>query len=114
MSGAGCCTGRITTRRAGAPGAVTISTNMAGRGVDIMLGGNPEQLAHAAAAKKQEARRAHLQSFVDRFRYKASKAVQAQSRLQSGQGLAQIAARSRGGRSRPSTGGMLLRAMASP
>ncbi len=34
-----------------------------------------------AAAKKQEARRAHLQSFVDRFRYKASKAVQAQSRL---------------------------------
>ena len=34
-----------------------------------------------AEAKKQEARRAHLQSFVDRFRYKASKAVQAQSRL---------------------------------
>ncbi len=32
-------------------------------------------------AKKQEARRAHLQSFVDRFRAKASKAVQAQSRL---------------------------------
>ena len=35
----------------------------------------------AAEAKKQDARRAHLQSFVDRFRYKASKAVQAQSRL---------------------------------
>jgi ATP-binding cassette subfamily F protein 3 len=35
----------------------------------------------AAEAKKQEARRAHLQSFVDRFRAKASKAVQAQSRL---------------------------------
>ncbi|MEM6740005.1 MAG: ABC-F family ATP-binding cassette domain-containing protein [Pseudomonadota bacterium] len=35
----------------------------------------------AAEAKKQEARRAHLQSFVDRFRYKASKARQAQSRL---------------------------------
>ncbi|MBT8424857.1 MAG: ATP-binding cassette domain-containing protein [Silicimonas sp.] len=34
-----------------------------------------------AEARKQEARRAHLQSFVDRFRYKASKAVQAQSRL---------------------------------
>ncbi|MFL5297185.1 MAG: ABC-F family ATP-binding cassette domain-containing protein [Phenylobacterium sp.] len=30
---------------------------------------------------KIEARRAHMQSFVDRFRYKASKAVQAQSRL---------------------------------
>ncbi|MEL7026456.1 MAG: ABC-F family ATP-binding cassette domain-containing protein [Pseudomonadota bacterium] len=34
-----------------------------------------------AEAKKQDARRAHLQSFVDRFRYKASKARQAQSRL---------------------------------
>lgn len=34
-----------------------------------------------SAAKKQEATRAHLQSFVDRFRYKASKARQAQSRL---------------------------------
>ncbi|MEO1676552.1 MAG: ABC-F family ATP-binding cassette domain-containing protein [Pseudomonadota bacterium] len=34
-----------------------------------------------AERRKQEARRAHLQSFVDRFRYKASKAVQAQSRL---------------------------------
>ncbi|MEO0428876.1 MAG: ABC-F family ATP-binding cassette domain-containing protein [Pseudomonadota bacterium] len=35
----------------------------------------------AAGAKKQAARAAHLQSFVDRFRYKASKARQAQSRL---------------------------------
>ncbi|MEM9760950.1 MAG: ABC-F family ATP-binding cassette domain-containing protein [Pseudomonadota bacterium] len=35
----------------------------------------------AASAKKQAARAAHLQSFVDRFRYKASKARQAQSRL---------------------------------
>jgi ATP-binding cassette subfamily F protein 3 len=34
-----------------------------------------------AENKKIEARRAHLQSYVDRFRYKASKAVQAQSRL---------------------------------
>lgn len=33
------------------------------------------------AARKQAARRAHLQSFVDRFRAKASKAKQAQSRL---------------------------------
>jgi len=31
--------------------------------------------------KKQETRRAHLQSYVDRFRYKADKARQAQSRL---------------------------------
>ncbi|MDH5530043.1 MAG: ABC-F family ATP-binding cassette domain-containing protein [Paracoccaceae bacterium] len=35
----------------------------------------------AAEAKKQDARRAHLQSFVDRFKAKASKAVQAQSRV---------------------------------
>ncbi|UWQ52369.1 ABC-F family ATP-binding cassette domain-containing protein [Leisingera caerulea] len=38
-------------------------------------------LAAQSEAKKQEARRAHLQSFVDRFRAKASKAVQAQARL---------------------------------
>lgn len=35
----------------------------------------------AAEAKKQDARRAHLQSFVDRFRAKASKAKQAQARI---------------------------------
>jgi ATP-binding cassette subfamily F protein 3 len=34
-----------------------------------------------AESRKQETRRAHLQSFVDRFRAKASKARQAQSRL---------------------------------
>jgi preprotein translocase subunit SecA len=33
--------------QAGRKGAVTIATNMAGRGVDIVLGGNPEALAHA-------------------------------------------------------------------
>ena len=31
--------------QAGRPGAVTVATNMAGRGVDILLGGNPEELA---------------------------------------------------------------------
>ena len=31
--------------QAGQPGAVTVATNMAGRGVDILLGGNPEGLA---------------------------------------------------------------------
>ena len=35
----------------------------------------------AAAAAKQAAQRKHMQAFVDRFRYKASKARQAQSRL---------------------------------
>ncbi len=37
--------------------------------------------AAEADAKKQEARRAHLQSYVDRFRYKADKAKQAQARI---------------------------------
>ena len=36
---------------AGAPGAVTIATNMAGRGVDIKLGGNPEHLTRLELAK---------------------------------------------------------------
>jgi preprotein translocase subunit SecA len=35
--------------QAGRVGAVTIATNMAGRGVDIMLGGNPEAMADAQA-----------------------------------------------------------------
>jgi preprotein translocase subunit SecA len=33
--------------QAGRPGAVTVSTNMAGRGTDIILGGNPDVLARA-------------------------------------------------------------------
>ncbi|QDY68716.1 ABC-F family ATP-binding cassette domain-containing protein [Qingshengfaniella alkalisoli] len=40
-----------------------------------------QRAVQAAMAKKQDARRAHLQSYVDRFRYKADKAKQAQSRL---------------------------------
>ena len=40
-----------TIAGAGRPGAVTIATNMAGRGVDIKLGGNPEQLTRNELAK---------------------------------------------------------------
>ena len=36
---------------AGQPGAVTIATNMAGRGVDIKLGGNPEHLTEVELGK---------------------------------------------------------------
>ncbi len=36
---------------AGQPGAVTIATNMAGRGVDIKLGGNPEHLTRLELVK---------------------------------------------------------------
>ncbi len=44
--------------QAGSKGAVTIATNMAGRGTDIVLGGNPEMMARAEAdsAEDPEAR----------------------------------------------------------
>jgi preprotein translocase subunit SecA len=38
--------------QAGRIGATTIATNMAGRGVDILLGGNPEYMANEAIQKK--------------------------------------------------------------
>jgi len=38
--------------QAGRKGSVTVATNMAGRGTDIMLGGNPEFLANAAVVQK--------------------------------------------------------------
>ncbi|MDO8956060.1 MAG: preprotein translocase subunit SecA [Deltaproteobacteria bacterium] len=39
--------------QAGRFGALTISTNMAGRGTDIMLGGNPEMLAREEALRRK-------------------------------------------------------------
>jgi preprotein translocase subunit SecA len=41
-----------TIAQAGRKGAVTIATNMAGRGVDIKLGGDPEGMAHPIVAKR--------------------------------------------------------------
>src|ERR687887_2249446 len=35
----------LIVAQAGRPHGVTVATNMAGRGVDILLGGNPEYLA---------------------------------------------------------------------
>ena len=40
--------------QAGRPGAVTVATNMAGRGVDIQLGGNLEGLVQAAMRKRPD------------------------------------------------------------
>jgi ATP-binding cassette, subfamily F, member 3 len=51
-----------------------------------------KQRLQAATRAKQEAERAHLQSFIDRFRAKASKAAQAQSRIKRLAKLAPIAA----------------------
>ena len=51
-------------------------------GYDRFAATRAARLAAAESeAKKQEARRAHLQSYVDRFRYKADKAKQAQARI---------------------------------
>ena len=42
--------------QAGRKGAVTIATNMAGRGTDIVLGGNPETMAWARCRTNTETR----------------------------------------------------------
>lgn len=44
--------------QAGRPGAITLATNMAGRGVDIILGGNPDadDVAAIAVAKEEQER----------------------------------------------------------
>ncbi|HEY7578598.1 MAG TPA: ABC-F family ATP-binding cassette domain-containing protein [Acetobacteraceae bacterium] len=47
-------------------------------------------LQHAREAERIAAERAHIQSFIDRFRYKASKARQAQSRIKALARLPQI------------------------
>jgi preprotein translocase subunit SecA len=39
--------------QAGMPGAITVATNMAGRGVDIALGGNAEEMAKAVMARSE-------------------------------------------------------------
>jgi len=61
-----------TIAQAGRVGAVTIATNMAGRGVDIKLGGEPEQLARAELRKlgvspEDESYNEELESLLPRF-----------------------------------------------
>ena len=51
-------------------------------GYDLYLKRRAERTQHLAAQKeKQDVQRAHMQSFIDRFKAKASKARQAQSRM---------------------------------
>src|SRR5437879_3368760 len=45
--------------QAGRKGAITIATNMAGRGTDILLGGNPDFIAKQECVKKGLARAVH-------------------------------------------------------
>ena len=60
--------------QAGSFGAVTISTNMAGRGTDIKLGGNPEFMAKEQLRREDfdeemiaAAKAAHAHSFIKRM-----------------------------------------------
>ena len=59
--------------QAGVPGAVTIATNMAGRGVDILLGGNPEGLAKEML-RKQKTKTAEIQPESEEFQAALEKA----------------------------------------
>lgn len=51
----------LVVAQAGQRGAVTISTNMAGRGTDILLGGNPEGLAADMVSNKMFDQRQFIQ-----------------------------------------------------
>ncbi|MET0598782.1 MAG: preprotein translocase subunit SecA, partial [Mesorhizobium sp.] len=62
--------------QAGVPGAITIATNMAGRGTDIQLGGNPEmrilqELADLPEGPDRTAREVAIREDVQRLKDKA-------------------------------------------
>jgi preprotein translocase subunit SecA len=62
--------------QAGAPGAVTVATNMAGRGTDIKLGGNIDVLLEEAlAGVEDEAKRKSIEEKVRATTKEAEKAV---------------------------------------
>ncbi|AJF05968.1 preprotein translocase subunit SecA [Geoalkalibacter subterraneus] len=67
--------------QAGRRGAVTIATNMAGRGTDILLGGNPEMLARKEAALNEDPEAAYPQLLE---RYEAQCAQEKQEVLDAG------------------------------
>ena len=62
--------------QAGVPGAVTIATNMAGRGTDIQLGGNPDmriehELGDAEPGPEREAREKAIRAEVGKLKQQA-------------------------------------------
>ncbi len=54
--------------QAGRKGAITIATNMAGRGTDILLGGNPEAMAKQWRRANPEATDEQYQTELERFK----------------------------------------------
>ncbi len=65
--------------QAGVPGAVTIATNMAGRGTDIQLGGNVEmriaaELGEVAAGPERDAKEASIRAEIGELKRKALEA----------------------------------------
>ena len=67
--------------QAGRKGALTIATNMAGRGTDIVLGGNPEMMARREAAHAEDFEQAYVQALE---KSKAICAVEKQEVLAAG------------------------------
>lgn len=63
--------------QAGRKGAVTVATNMAGRGVDILLGGNPEFLAKEEAGPPPNPRDFKTEEEYERAREKWQKRYEA-------------------------------------
>ncbi len=53
----------LVVAQAGRKGAITVSTNMAGRGTDIILGGNPEMLAKLKFKEEQRIPEAEPEAF---------------------------------------------------
>ncbi len=54
--------------QAGRRGAITVSTNMAGRGTDIMLGGNPEMLTRWELLQDGKSYDTHPDDFAERLK----------------------------------------------
>jgi len=67
--------------QAGAPGAVTIATNMAGRGTDIQLGGNPEMLLAGWIANQESKDKNPTQKQIDAARKKIDADIETKKKV---------------------------------